>query len=121
MATSDFTDWAQRQWGQAKLGDKRRNQRAVQLGAALAAHPDASLPAQTGNWSDLKAAYRLLAEPDVTHEALTQPHRQNIHYQASQQEGVVLFIQDTTELDYSSHEQTTELGHIGDSTGTYWR
>jgi len=37
MATSDFIDWAERQWGQVQLGDKRRNPRAVQLGAALAA------------------------------------------------------------------------------------
>ena len=102
MATSDFIDWAERQWGQAQLGDKRRNPRAVQLGAALAAQPDASLPTQTGNWAELKAAYRLLAESEVTHEALTLPHRQNTYLQASHREGVVLFIQDTTELDYSS-------------------
>ena len=117
MATSDFIDWAERQWGQAQLGDKRRNRRAVQLGAALAAQSDASLPTQTGNGAELKAAYRLLAESEVTHEALTVPHRQNTYLQARHREGVVLFIQDTTELDYSSHKRTTDLGSIGDGKG----
>ena len=105
-ATNDFQAWAEQQFGQAGLGDKRRNRRAVQLGAALAAAPDASLPQQTESWSQLKAAYRLLAEPEVTHEALTEPHRQAVRRQAGRREGVVLFVQDTTELDYTPIRRT---------------
>ena len=73
---SNLEQWATQQWGQAELGDVRRNHRAIQMGAALAANPAASLPAQMGGWSELKAAYRLLDEPDVTYTGLSLPHWQ---------------------------------------------
>src|SRR5882724_5881926 len=93
--------WATEQWGTAQLGDQRRNRRAVQLGRALAAQPALSLPAQTGSWGQLKAAYRLLNEEDVTHQALLAPHCRATHLQAAATQAVVLFIQDTSECDYT--------------------
>src|SRR5579864_6752163 len=119
MTTTTFTDideWAQAQWGTAAVGDRRRTARAVRVGAALAAQPAASLPTQTACWADLKAAYRLLNAPDVTHAALSQPHWEQTRAAASG-EAPVLFIQDTTELDYTAHRQTQGLGHIGDGRG----
>jgi len=121
MDIKDFDDiqqWAEQQWGQSKLGDKRRTARAVRLGASLAAQPAASLPAQTDSWSDLKAAYRLLNEEDVTHRALSEPHWRVTREQTAALDcGVVLFVQDTSELDFTSHPQTSGLGHIGNSRG----
>src|SRR5579864_6737305 len=119
MNTTTFTNrsaWARAQWAGAALGDRRRSARAVRLGAALAAHPAASWPTQTEQWGDLKAAYRLLNEPDVTHAALSQPHWEQPRAAAAGP-APVLFIQDTTELDYTAHRQTQGLGHIGDGRG----
>src|SRR5579875_2553794 len=119
MTTFDnVTAWAQAQWGTAALGDRRRTARAVRLGAAVAADPQASLPTQTARWGDLKAAYRLLNEPDVTHAALSTPHWEQTRADAATTEGgPVLFIQDTTELDYTPHRHTAGLGPIGDGRG----
>lgn len=121
MSIKDFENppqWAAQQWQQANLGDARRNARAIRLGAALAAEPEASLPAQTNCWSELKAAYRLLNEPDITHRALSEPHWQATRTQAALSgPSVVLFIQDTSELDFTHHAQTQGLGHIGDTNG----
>jgi len=119
MNATTFTnldDWARAQWAEAPLGDRRRTARAVRLGAALAAHPDASLPAQTQTWADLKAAYRLLNAPDVTPAALSTPHWMQTRAAARGPEPV-LFLQDTTEVDYTAHPHTTGLGHIGDGRG----
>jgi hypothetical protein len=113
---SDPARWAEQQWGTATLGDARRNGRAVQLGAALAACPAASLPRQTGSWGGLKSAYRLLNEPDVTHAALSEPHWQATRQQAGQTD-TVLFVQDTSELDFTAHRQTKGLGWIGNTGG----
>lgn len=117
----DFDDtkqWAIQQWGRACLGDKRRTRRAVQLGAVLAQQPAASLPSQTQSWSELKAAYRLLQEGDVTHSALSRPHWELTREKALNcGAGVVLYIQDTTELDYTQHQRTSGLGRIGDDQG----
>jgi Transposase DNA-binding/Transposase Tn5 dimerisation domain len=113
---SDPARWAEQQWSTAALGDARRTHRAVQLGAALASRPESSLPQQTGSWHELKAAYRLLQEPDVTHAALSEPHWQNTRRQAAQA-GTVLFVQDTSELDFTAHRQTKDLGWIGNTGG----
>ncbi|MBV9386863.1 MAG: IS4 family transposase [Chroococcidiopsidaceae cyanobacterium CP_BM_ER_R8_30] len=121
MNRDDFenlTAWATQQWGQAKLGDARRNTRAIRLGSAIAAEPEASLPTQTHAWSELKAAYRLLNEQDVTHLRLSEPHWQATRAQAVQpHQQAVLFVQDTSELDFSAHRATKGLGHIGDTKG----
>jgi Transposase DNA-binding/Transposase DDE domain len=113
---SDPARWAEQQWSTAALGDARRNARAVQLGAALAARPEANLPQQTGSWGELKAAYRLLNEPDVTHAVLSEPHWQATRQQA-RQANTVLFVQDTSDLDFSAHRQTQGLGWIGNKRG----
>jgi Transposase DNA-binding/Transposase DDE domain len=104
------------QWRATALGDARRPRRAVQLGAALAARPEDSLPEQTGSWREVKAAYRLLNQPDVTHPVLSQPHGQATRQQARQTH-TVLFVQDTSELDFTAHRQTTGLGWIGHTGG----
>jgi len=109
-------EWATAQWAGVKIGDRRRTARAVRFGAALAARPEASLPAQTGSWDDFKAAYRLLNQGEVTHTALSTPHWDATRARARIR-AVVLFIQDTTELDVRAHMQTTGLGHSGDTRG----
>lgn len=110
--TQDVKEWAAQQWGAAQLGDQRRTARAVTLGAQLAANPAAQLPAQTGSWKDTKAAYRLLNEADVTHTALSQPHWRATQQRARLSNEVVLFLQDTTEADYSHHPQVIGLGRL---------
>ena len=108
----DVSEWAAQQWGAAELNDQRRTARAILVGAQLAAQPAASLPEQTGSWKDLKAAYRLFNEPDVTHAGLSRPHWQATRQQARLSDGVVLFIQDGTELDFTHHPQVTGLGRL---------
>jgi len=110
--TQDVKDWAAQQWGAAKLGDKRRTARAVTVGAQLAANPAAQLPEQTGSWEALKAAYRLLNEEDVTHAKLGTAHWDATRKQARLRDGVVLFIQDGTELNFSHHPKVVGLGRL---------
>ena len=107
--TQDVNEWAAQQWGAAQLGDQRRTARAVTVGAQLAANPGAQLPEQTGSWKDTKAAYRLLNEADVTHHELGTPHWEATRHRARLSEGVVLFIQDGTEADYSHHPNVVGL------------
>jgi Transposase DNA-binding/Transposase DDE domain len=115
---NDPLEWAAAQWGQAQLGDLRRNARAIQIGADMACQPEGSLPEQMGSWSNLKAAYRLLAQADVTHTALSQPHWRATQIEAKLcDSSVVLFVQDLSQLDYTSHINTANLGHIGDGGG----
>ena len=112
---TEILEWSTQQWGAAQLGDRRRTNRAIKLGAQLATQPSASIPTQTGSWGETKAAYLLLNEEDVTHAALSQGHWDGTRHQARLSSGVVLFIQDGTELDYTHHPETSGLGRLNES------
>ena len=109
--------WAVEQFGSVELGDKRRTQRAVEIGQAMARRPGDGLVKQMGDWNGQRGAYRLLDNEAVSHEALSQPHWAATRRRAGQEGGVVLMVQDITELDYSGHKATEGLGPIGDHRG----
>jgi hypothetical protein len=112
----DPAAWAAASFRRAALGDARRARRLVATATALAAAPAASLPAALGDPAALKATYRLLHAEAVTIEALTAPVRAQT-LAAARTAPVVLLVQDTTELDYTHHPATTDLGPIGDGRG----
>ena len=84
--------------------------------AHMAEEPAASLPAQAQTWKAVKAVYRLLDEPDVTFEALMQPHWHQT-CQRMEHLPLVLLVQDTTDLDLSHRGKMSGLGEIGDGNG----
>lgn len=112
----DPAAWAQEQWGRVDLGDKRLNRRAVRIGAGMAAQVNASLPRQMGDAAALQGAYNLLNDHRLTLEQLAQPHWENTRRLAGER-AVVLFIQDTTELNYTHHRSKEGLGPVGDGKG----
>lgn len=110
------SEWAARQFAQVDLGDQRLNRRALEMGAKMAAHPEASLPNQMESRSALLGAYRVLNSEKVAMEALLAPHRRQTLETAGRYP-VVLMVEDTTELDYTAHASKKGLGPIGDGKG----
>lgn len=108
--------WAVEQFGALDLGDRRLNQRAVAMAEKMAAHPEASLPQQMANRTDLVGAYRLLNNERVTLAGLLAPHIQQTLAAAGQVE-VALLVEDTSELDYTAHGSKTGLGPVGNEYG----
>lgn len=109
-------DWAIHEFGAADLGDTRRTDRLVRLATVLAQRPSASFPAACDDPAMLKGAYRLLENPAVAPAALLASHVQAT-LERAQAVPLVLAVQDTTDLDYSSHPATTGLGPIGNGYG----
>ena len=119
MKTQEILDpqqWAERTFGSVQLHDMRRTRRAIQAATNLAENPLGSLPAQMHTWKETKALYRLLEEPDVTFAALMEPHLQESRQQA-QSSGVVLLVQDTTDIDLSHRQKISGVGQIGNERG----
>jgi hypothetical protein len=110
----DPMKWAEQQFGTCELGDARRTRRAVHFAAQIAADPDASTPLQTETWSELKAAYRLIDEEDVTFAALAGGHWKRTRDRSS---GTYLILGDTTELDFGMSRQIDGIRPVGNGWG----
>jgi len=112
--TMDNRVWAEEQFGPCVLGDKRRTARLVRLAEEVLAHPAGSLPEQTTNMADLKAAYRLFDRPEVTFEKVAAPHWERTRRQAP---GRYLLLDDTTEVEFGIRRQIVGLGPTGNGGG----
>jgi len=104
-------DWAALELRHADLGDARLNQRLVQIVSDLADKPTQSVPQACGTWAATKAAYRFWDNPAVRAEAIREAHYRPTVARA-QTQPLTLVIQDTTELDYSDHPATKNLGYL---------
>ena len=102
--------WAEEEFKTADLGDKRLNKRLILLTERLAESPMASIPDACSGWAEVQGAYRFLAQEEIGWEDVMTPH-----FECSRQRmashGVVLCIQDTTELDFNG-QQIEGLGKI---------
>ena len=108
--------FGQEQFGAARLGDKRRTKRLVDLADRIVRHPGGTLPDKLKSPADLKALYRLAHADAVTHASVLEPARQRTLQRMREQQGVVLTIHDTTELDYSGIRGLHAIGQIGNGS-----
>lgn len=106
-------NWAMDNFGGAYFRDKRLSDRLITIASAMIALPNGSIPQQMEIWSDTKACYAFLRNAKVSHNQIQAPHRKRVLEEASKTGKVVLFAQDTSEVDYTSLEATTGLGYIG--------
>ena len=106
--------WAIDNFSQCVLGDKRRTNRLVGLAGSILSHPSGSFPDQMPQWKDLKACYRLLGRPEVTHQAITAQHFSQTRNRVS---GRYLIFNDTTEFDFGNHREVEGLSQTGNGGG----
>jgi hypothetical protein len=105
-------DWAEEEFGQAEIGDARLNKRLLSLAQVFYARPQANIPQACQTRAETKAAYRFLSHSETSMEAILEPHYQSTLVRMSR-EKVILAVQDTTSLNYSTHPATENLGPIG--------
>jgi hypothetical protein len=103
--------WAEEEFGDAALGDARRTARLVPLASVLGAQPHASLPQASDAPATLKAAYRFFDNDDIRAEAMLDRHVA-APQRRMQAVPVVLAVQDTSVLDWTTHPATTGLGPV---------
>jgi hypothetical protein len=112
----DAEEWAAKEFSGVQLGDRRRSKRLVQTAQGLAAFPAGVLPASFSNWSELKAAYRLLDNDHVTYEKVMTSHWQRTRDRC-REPGDYLLVEDTSELNYWTHPATKGLGRVSADGG----
>lgn len=105
-------DWAEEEFGSAPLGEARLRRRLCTLARDLYARPLAALPQACGTRAKTKAAYRFFDHARVNLQNVLKSHYQSSARRLAP-EPVVLAVQDTTSLNYSTHPATGLLGPIG--------
>ena len=105
-----MTSWAATELQSVTLRDARLRNRLFRMVDSLIAQPTARIPAASGSWAATKAAYRFLASPSVTPEAIRAAHQHATLARIAAQ-STVLVIQDTTELDFTRHPATSGLDY----------
>ena len=106
--------WAQQELQHAQLGDARRKKRLIKIVEDLAGQPGESVPTASGNRAATTAVYDFWNSPYIKPEDIRHAHTQ-MTTERIRQHGVVLAIQDTTDLDFSHHPATRGLGFLDNS------
>jgi len=105
-------DWAEAEFGNARLGHEQLRKRLLTIARDFYARPQAQIPQACQSRARTKAAYRFFQHPKTTMDALLEPHIESTQDRI-RKEKVVLAVQDTTSLNYSTHPATQDLGPIG--------
>jgi hypothetical protein len=113
--------WVEQEFGEVDLGDKRLNDRLMKIVDDRSRIPGVSyLTACGGKVAAVKGFYRLIDSdsPQVDHDAILSTHRKRTIERCMSQE-LVLAIQDTTDMNLTSHPKTKGLGYLNaNQTGT---
>lgn len=105
--------WVSEEFGSSDFGDARLSKRLEQFVESLSRDTESSLCSSFQDHSGLIGAYRFLNNPSVDSDGiLCSHHEQSLLRSESFDE--VFFIQDTSELDYSSQKQLKGSGPLSD-------
>src|SRR5438067_2543507 len=100
LATPLTHDFGQHHFGQAQLRHRRRTRSLVELANRLVRHPGGSLPEKFHDPKALRRCYDLMNAAPVTHEAILDAHRRATFATLRSCDETILFLHDTTELDF---------------------
>ena len=111
----DAEQWAEHEFGNAPLGDKRLSKRLVNVADAKAQNPGSAFSGVAqGDWAATKAYYRMIDQPEesaVNLENILHPHRERTARRMMGQK-TVLCLQDGSELNYTNLEKCRGLGDL---------
>jgi len=107
--------WVAEELAHVRLGDARLNKRLERLVEALGFAANASVPEACGTWAATKAAYRFWDSPRVNPDAIREAHARGT---LDRVKGCrrVLAIQDTTDLNFTSHPAMKGTGYLDHPT-----
>jgi len=108
-------EWVEQEFGTVELGDTRLRDRLMKIVGDRSEHPDTSyLEASGGDHGATKGYYAFIDNPRETigPEAMLSTHRTRT-IERMMSHDFVLVVQDTTDLNFSSHPYTEGLGMLG--------
>lgn len=110
-------DWAEEEFGNVAIGDKRLNQRLLNIARNFYSNPGAQIPEACKTVAESKATYRFFGNELTEFNKILAPHISASIKRCSEY-STVLVPQDTSTLNYTAHPTTEDLGPIGTSEQT---
>ncbi|MBM3302183.1 MAG: IS4 family transposase, partial [Deltaproteobacteria bacterium] len=108
-----FSDWAGEEFYSIQVYDNRLKAKLCAIARDFFAQPGAPIPqALQGSGARIKGAYRFFDNKRVTMEDILRAHKEST-IERIKSHSLVLAVQDTTTLNYTSHHSTEGLGPIG--------
>jgi hypothetical protein len=112
----DSSSWADNEFGEAELGDRRLTRRLVSIADHKGASPGTPFSELVaGNRAEASGYYRFVERPEdsgIDMDAILAPHRERT-VRRMQAQRDVLCIHDTTDLNFSTLKSCEGLGVIG--------
>ena len=108
----DFADWVEGEFATVEFYDPRLKRRLFGMVRDFYAQPQAPVPQACGSQARTKAAYRFFKNERVSMDRVLRAHKESTVERIRAHE-VVLAVQDTTTLNYTTHWVTRGLGPIG--------
>jgi Transposase DNA-binding/Transposase DDE domain len=105
--------WAEENFGEVQLYDKRRTKRLTNIACRLAENKGSGIARLFDGWYDTKATYNLLKLNIMTPDVIQATHRKLTIEKMLNWSGDVLAIEDSSEMEWNHHQKIDGLGPIG--------
>ena len=106
-----INQWVRQELEKTQLGDTRRTNRFMKIVSNLSDKPTSSVPEASGTWAETKATYDFWDSPYVKPAQLRKGHVDATLSRISNHQ-IILAIQDTTELNYTTHKAVKGVGYL---------
>jgi len=97
----------------SEFGDKRLNR----ISEAFVKNSEKSIPESFEGWSEVKSAYRFMSNPKITREEILRSYTSKTVERVKEHD-IILAVQDTTSLDFTSNKKTSRLGYLDQMTAS---
>ena len=111
---ADPADWVEDEFGTITIFDSRLKKRLFQMVRDFYKQPQAPIPQACGSLARTKAAYRFFSNKRVDMDQVLQAHVEST-VERIKAHNVVLAVQDTTSLNYTTHYSMQGLGPINNT------
>lgn len=106
--------WYEDEFVDLHFNDKRLDKRFKMIMNYRMQKPGSSIPESFTTWGETKGSYRFFSNDKAKPELIMKSHK-NSTINRLKGNKIILAIQDSTDISYSSHKETQGLGFINDS------
>jgi len=103
--------WVRQELEKTQLRDARRTNRFMKIVSNLIDKPISSVPQASGTWAETKATYDFWDSPYIKPAQLRRGHVDATLSRIKNHQ-IILAIQDTTELNYTTHKAVKGVGYL---------